>query len=360
MVNRQVGNDLHLKDALGYILEFARGVIRIQIINLNRYRDIIERFSQLRILVIGDLMVDKYIWGSGIRLSSEAAVPVIKVSREDYSLGGAANIAFHLSNMGATIHLCGLAGYDDAAHHLRYQVSQNGMNAGGIFPSSDRPTTQKIRIMSTEHNQILGRFDYEQSNPMSKEELAMVTQFIRTYADEIDLLILSDHGRGMFQTEDFNRFLKDMTSRGRIAVYAQSRSSCPSCLNWVDCFSISTRLASKLVLSESSQINPEPNLIARAIHSQFGIQNLLLYNGADRYISYYSNGEETFRYAEYSDQILDQTGIGDLVLSVFAASRLCGAGVDESIILAFKCMILKGKQVGTGRVTRDELLQIVS
>lgn len=304
-------------------------------------------------------MVDKYIWGSGIRLSSEAAVPVIKVSKEDYSLGGAANIAFHLSNLGATIHLCGLAGYDDAAHHLRSKVSQNGMNAGGIFPSSERPTTQKVRIMSTEHNQILGRFDFEQSNPMSPEELAMVTQFIRTYSDEIDLIILSDHGRGMFQTPDFIRFLRKITSERKIVTYAQSRSSCPRSLDWVDCFSISLRLASKLVLSESSQINPIPNQIAHEIKKQFNIRNLLLYNGTDRDITYYSDGLEMFRYAEKTDQTLDQTGIGDLVLSVFSAARICGASIEDAVILAYKCMMMKGKQVGTGKISRDELIQSV-
>ncbi len=325
-------------------------------ISHERFNDITKNFNKARFMVLGDLMVDKYIWGVGIRLSSEAPVPVIRVDREEYRLGGAANIAFHLCNLQASTYLTGIVGYDDAAHHLRNQIVQTGIPAGGIFPSSARPTTQKVRIMSLEHSQILSRFDYEADTPLTDEEQASLRHYISTYSDEINSIVIADHGKGVFQSESFIRFIKELSQRRRLLTIAQCRTSELEKFSWVDHLIVNYKKAQHFLHLKKRQDYSGIELVGQSIRDYLGLSNLTLYDSASQTIALFRENQDVFKQNDIPIQLVDQTGIGDVATAALAVSLGSGASLEEAIILAQRGSISAGQQIGTGRITVQSLV----
>jgi D-glycero-beta-D-manno-heptose-7-phosphate kinase len=325
-------------------------------ITKDRVQKLIDNFPQLQVMIIGDLMVDKYIWGNCIRLSTEAPIPVIRVVREDYALGGSGNIAFHVTNLGATAHLCGLVGYDDAAFHLRTRIARSNINATGIFPSSHRPTTQKIRILSIDHSHLMGRFDYETSEILSSDEEATLTRFIETFIDEIDVMILSDYDKGIFKSESFIQQLQSIKSKSKCLTIAQSRANQIDKFEWVDHILISAKHASHVLNLKSKKEISGIKQLGKAILSGFSFKSFTIYDSTEQNMGLFKTDGEAFLYHQDHVQLIDQTGSGDVVLSILALGLASGASFEESLILAHRGFVAGGLQVGTGRIYAESLL----
>ncbi|RLC48765.1 MAG: hypothetical protein DRH70_00180 [Candidatus Coatesbacteria bacterium] len=184
---------------------------------------IMSAFEKLRILVVGDLMADKYVYGNAERLSPEAAVPVVKVKKEEYRLGGAANVAHNAKQLGATVLLCGVVGYDDAAHMFRKAVREAGIESGGIFPSSDRSTTLKVRVVALPYNQQIVRYDYESRRQLSENETPTVKRYIESNIDQIDAILISDYDKGMLLGDALPRFIIDLARHKNVPTIVHSK-----------------------------------------------------------------------------------------------------------------------------------------
>ncbi len=178
-----------------------------------------------RILVLGDLMADKYIWGDHLRMCKEAPVPVMRRVNEVYKLGAAANIASSIRQLGAEVYLCGIVGFDDAALSLRRAIAAAGIATGGLFPSETRPTTLKVRMMSQEYRQLLFRLDSESTTPLDEKEVASLRGYVETMLPEIDLLVLSDYRKGMFGVPSFSRWIVDEAGRCNVNTVVLGRPS---------------------------------------------------------------------------------------------------------------------------------------
>jgi len=181
------------------------------------------RISASRILVLGDLMADKYIWGDQLRLGKEAPVPVMRRVREAYEMGGAARLARLIKVLGAEVLLCGIVGFDDAAFSLRQLITSTGIGTGGLFPSESRPTTLKVRIMSEEYRQLLFRLDSEATNPLTEAELASIRGYLDAMLGEIDGLVLCDYQKGTFGNPSFDRWLIDAANQRGVKTFVSSR-----------------------------------------------------------------------------------------------------------------------------------------
>jgi D-glycero-beta-D-manno-heptose-7-phosphate kinase len=328
------------------------------LLTMEKTQAIISNFNQLNVMVIGDLMVDKYVWGSCIRLSTEAPVPVVKVVREDYALGGAGNIAFHAANLGAISHLCGIVGYDDAAYHLRTNVARAKIDATGIFPSAHRPTTQKVRIVTIETSRLMGRFDYESSQALLPDEEATLKRFIETYADDLDVLILSDYDRGMFKSASFIDFLYATATKRHVFTAALSRSNEIDHFTWVDHLLISSKLAAQILNTKLKRDVTGIGNLADEIYNLHKIEAFTIYDSMDQQMLMYRGGTPVMQYRESPIQLIDQTGMGDVALVISSLAFACEATPEEAIILAYKGFISAGQQVGTGQVFSENLLLI--
>jgi D-beta-D-heptose 7-phosphate kinase/D-beta-D-heptose 1-phosphate adenosyltransferase len=160
-----------------------------------RARDLIASFPGLLVLVVGDLMLDRFVVGRVSRISPEAPVPVVQFQTEHVRLGGAANVAHNIIALGGRASLVGLVGRDAGAAQLRQELSRAGGDAGGLVEDGSRPTTEKVRIV-TERNQQVARVDYEQDGDVSGQLEQELIERIRRFGSGAKALLVSDYLKG--------------------------------------------------------------------------------------------------------------------------------------------------------------------
>lgn len=167
-----------------------------QRITVDEARDIVDRMRGRRVLVVGDIMIDEWIWGTVSRISPEAPVPVVAVSNHSFTLGGAGNVASNLRALRASVAFAGLVGEDEFAGSVRRLLEDEEIDASGLFCASDRPTTRKTRVVA--HNQQVVRADWEAVHAASVHDRSRIAGFVRERAAGCDAVILSDYGKGLF------------------------------------------------------------------------------------------------------------------------------------------------------------------
>lgn len=157
--------------------------------------DLFDSFNRLKALVIGDVMLDSYIWGAVERISPEAPVPIVNVRKKDFRLGGAANVALNIAALGAQPILCALIGDDDDAKKLLIRLRENNISAQGIVTSNWRPTTVKTRIIAS-HQHVV-RVDEETDKVANLEEEKRLLQQIENLLPQCDVVIFEDYDKGV-------------------------------------------------------------------------------------------------------------------------------------------------------------------
>jgi D-beta-D-heptose 7-phosphate kinase/D-beta-D-heptose 1-phosphate adenosyltransferase len=162
-------------------------------------RTLFERMRERRVLVVGDVMVDEWIWGSVSRISPEAPVPVVAVSDHSFTLGGAGNVANNLRALGARVSFVGAVGADSFAHFVTDLLADEGIGSEGLVTISDRPTTRKTRVVA--HNQQVVRADWEATSPLDAADRLKLAKIVAREAAAADAVVLSDYAKGLFSRE---------------------------------------------------------------------------------------------------------------------------------------------------------------
>jgi rfaE bifunctional protein kinase chain/domain len=163
-------------------------------------QDSFEKFDDLRCLIIGDVMVDSYIWGAVNRISPEAPVPVFEVEKRESRLGGAANVALNVQSLGATPVLCGVVGADSKGQIFNELLKGLNLPTEGIMQDSSRPTTSKTRIISSSHHML--RVDEEELSKISEEIGAKLLAFVKSEISKgIDVIIFEDYDKGVLSEQ---------------------------------------------------------------------------------------------------------------------------------------------------------------
>src|SRR3990167_1246019 len=181
-----------------------------------RLLKLLEQFKNKKVLVIGDIMLDKYIWGEVLRISPEAPVQVVNVLKETYEPGGASNVANNVAALDGNAFMVGIAGNDEAKNILLEELKRKGINTNGIFTDNDKPTTQKVRIVG--RSQQLLRVDYEKKEHVHKNiESAMITFLEKTIKD-IDVVVISDYAKGVITPEISQRLIQISRENNKIVI----------------------------------------------------------------------------------------------------------------------------------------------
>src|SRR5712691_5401336 len=164
-------------------------------LDADRARDLVGRFADLPVLVVGDVMLDRFIVGRVSRISPEAPVPVVQFESEHLRLGGAANVAHNIVALGGRASLVGLVGVDGAAERLRDQLKAAGIGIDGLVEDRDRPTTEKVRIV-TERNQQVARIDYERDAEVAGDLVHVIVARVKRLGSGAKALLVSDYLKG--------------------------------------------------------------------------------------------------------------------------------------------------------------------
>ncbi|MBI3893764.1 MAG: D-glycero-beta-D-manno-heptose-7-phosphate kinase [Candidatus Wallbacteria bacterium] len=316
--------------------------------------DHLSRLGHPRMLVVGDLIVDKYVFGNVERLSPEAPVPVLDVVRESYVLGGAANVANNLLTLEADVTLCGLAGADTEQERLTELLEQKGIGAGGVFRDPARPTTVKTRVIG--QSQQIVRLDRESRQDASDEMHRQVCDFVGSMEERIDGLIVSDYGKGVI-TPRLLDFLRGLRQRRGIPVVVD-----PKDIHFQHYrqFNLITPNTAEASLGAGFKIKDEKTLLeaGRKLREELDLQAILITRGPQG-MSLFKRDGPTLHIPTVARDVFDVTGAGDTVSSVMGLAVASGVPLEDSAYLANFAASVVVRIFGTATVKRVEIRRAI-
>lgn len=314
------------------------------------YKKIISRFKDKNILVIGDIILDHYIWGKVDRISPEAPVPVVEVTRESFLLGGAANVAYNIVSLGGKASVIGINGQDIAGEALMNILMQRGVNCDGIF-TENRPTTVKTRVIA--HNQQVVRFDREDKKYVDGKILKGILNYINSVILNYDAVIVSDYKKGMISPELVKDIVKKTKPKGTfIAVDPK--------IGHFD-FYKGVSLITPNVMEASSgsniEIRDDKTLLkaGKSLMKKLSCKAVLITRG--------EQGMSLFRKEKVSHiptvarKVYDVTGAGDTVISAFTLAYASGANMEDAAVIANHAAGIVVGEVGTAVTTADQVME---
>jgi D-beta-D-heptose 7-phosphate kinase / D-beta-D-heptose 1-phosphate adenosyltransferase len=303
-----------------------------------------------KILVVGDLILDEYIWGSVQRISPEAPVPILETRSENLALGGAANVANNLVGLGCEVHLCGAIGQDEKGDKLLKTIHDRSIQTEGIFRFVHRPTTSKMRIIA--HNQQVLRVDKEDNRPITEETEKKLIQYINQVIPGMDGVICSDYHKGIL-TEKVIKAVTHRAQKSQKSVIVDPKSSDFSLYKGATVITPNLR---EVARSVPIKIEDKADLgrAAEYLLSLTKAQAILITQGKDG-MSLYQNKEKLVSIPTVAKEVFDVTGAGDTVISVFSMAVFVGFDYEEAAWLSNMAASVVVGKVGTAVVTLTEI-----
>jgi D-beta-D-heptose 7-phosphate kinase/D-beta-D-heptose 1-phosphate adenosyltransferase len=311
----------------------------------------IDRFPQARVLVVGDLVLDHYVWGRVTRISPEAPVPVVTVTRESMLLGGATNVVNNVHSLGGQVSVCGVVGRDDAGRRLAGILRDKGITTDGLIVSDDRPTTIKTRVIA--HNQQVVRFDRETKDRISKETHDRIFDYVRNRAEDgLDAVVISDYSKGVV-TKDLVRDIVKLAKKRGLIVSVDPKVNHFGIYSGVTILTPNTKEAS---LGSKIEIEDEVSLLkaGKLLLRRLACDSVLITRGEHGMSLFERNGRTT-HIPTMAQEVFDVTGAGDTVIGTLTLAMASGAATgDAARISNFAAGIVVGI-VGTATVDPEEL-----
>jgi D-beta-D-heptose 7-phosphate kinase/D-beta-D-heptose 1-phosphate adenosyltransferase len=323
-------------------------------LSLKRADALIEKFKKVRILVIGDLIMDHFIWGKVRRISPEAPVPVVEVTSESIVLGGSANVVNNIHSLGGRAAITGVIGSDNDGRRLVEMLKEKGIASEGIIKDPRRPTTIKTRIIA--HSQQMVRFDREKKDRISPETSARVVSYIKKAVKAADLVVISDYAKGLITQQLVEEANAVCQSLGRqIAVD-------PKVEHFDYYKGVTIVTPNNLEASQASGVDiTDDETLHRAgevLFNRLGCQALLITRGENG-MSLFEPSSET-HIPTVAKEVFDVSGAGDTVIGTLALALASGADFREAAVLAnFAAGVVVGK-VGTATLSPEELHEAAS
>jgi len=313
-------------------------------------RATLSRFPGRRIAVLGDVMIDRYLWGRVERISPEAPVPVVEIERESFTLGGAGNVAANLKALGAEPVLIAVVGADAEARTLREAFQARGVSPDSLIEDPARPTTVKTRIVA--HSQQVVRADRESRADIAGEALARLLEVLARELPKCDGFVISDYGKGVIHPPTLERALGLARARG-CAVSVDPKESHIDAYRGV---SILTPNQHEAGWVQGRRITDEASLmdVGWGLQKRLDAQALLVTRGPEGMSLFERGGRYTYQPTE-AREVFDVTGAGDTVVSVVALALAAGADFPSACRLANHAAGIVIREVGTATCTREQL-----
>ena len=314
--------------------------------------ELLERIKSLRLLVIGDVMLDRYVRGEVSRISPEAPVPVLHVDGEDSVAGGAANVGLNAADLGASVDLGGVFGQDETGERLLALLAERGIACDPAFTSSQAPTICKTRVMAG--NQQICRVDREESHQAYAPNLDALSELLAEKARNADAVIVSDYAKGFVNDE----MLTLLRSEAKfLAVDPKPRRS----LNYDSPDLMTPNKAESLQLAglERGDFDEFPaDAIAAAIHDSHRPHRLAVTLGADGMLLI-ENGKVIQRIPTAAREVFDVSGAGDTVIAAMTLALAAKSTFEEASAFANLAAGVVVAKVGTATASPEEILHAV-
>jgi D-beta-D-heptose 7-phosphate kinase/D-beta-D-heptose 1-phosphate adenosyltransferase len=310
----------------------------------------ISKFDRCNILVVGDLMVDEYLWGDVERISPEAPVQVVTIKDEDFSLGGSGNVVSNVVALGAKVSAVGVIGTGTDGQLLLNKLNELGVDIAGIFQDSNRPTTRKTRIIAS--NQHVLRIDRETKESISEPAFEAIAKYLEDKIPDVDVVLISDYGKGLITEALMARLIAAAQKHKKITI------ADPKGLDFSKYSGVSLITPNKkeAALASGIEVVDETTLIeaGNKILQRVGIDKLLITCGKDGMVLFDRN-KAPYKIRAETRQVYDVSGAGDTVLAVLGLSVASGISFEDGAVLANTSAGIVVGKVGTATVSRQEL-----
>lgn len=310
---------------------------------------ILDNFKNIKIGVVGDLMLDDYIYGTVERISPEAPVPVVNVKEEKFVLGGAANVVNNLASLGAKTICFGVIGNDANGERLLGAFADKKIDVSGLIRDKERTTIVKRRIIGS--NQQLLRIDWEDITPISTFLEYALLRNIESKIDELDAVILSDYDKGVLTPMVAKEIVRMCRDRGKIVTVDPKPKNA---LNYYGATSMTpNRKEAKECLGMERATNMEE--VGKELKEKLKLDNLLLTRSEEGMSLFIEN--KIVNIPTFAKEVYDVTGAGDTVISVFTLAAASGVSWHEAAKIANTAAGVVVGKMGTSTVTKDEILE---
>jgi D-beta-D-heptose 7-phosphate kinase/D-beta-D-heptose 1-phosphate adenosyltransferase len=317
--------------------------------SLNELRAFLETFPSNRLLVLGDVILDRYWWGECDRLSPEAPVPIVRKQRSTVRPGGAANTAANLVALGAAAAIAGVVGADGPAAELRNELKASGITAF-LVEDPARPTTSKTRIMAV-HQQV-ARVDEEETTALPDDLAAAVAQWVAGELASCQGVVISDYGKGFLTPGLLARVIALANEKG-CRTFVDPKGA--GFKRYSGCFLLKPNRLELGHLTGMPVRNREETLKAgRALASWMPGTTILVTEGAEGMTAFSPDGREE-HVSSIRRQVFDVTGAGDTVLATVSLAICAGATLRQAVELASRAAAIAVSGMGTVAVTREQL-----
>jgi len=311
---------------------------------------ILDRLDRARVVILGDLIIDQYIWGKVKRISPEAPIPVVEVVRESFSPGGAANVASNLRALGASVEICGIVGDDPYGRMLLSMLIEKGIDTRFVVTDAGRPTILKTRIIA--HRQQVVRVDREDTRLIEGKGLQEMKEHLQAAIPSADAVILEDYGKGVIQEGLLREIIPMARGLGKIVTVDPKR-------NHFDFYQDVTAITPNRQEAEEAtgmQISDGKGLREVGIRLMESLRcEAVLITMGDQGMCLFEAGEPPLEIPARAREVYDVSGAGDTVIAVFTAALVVGATFREAAVLSNLAGGLVVEKLGTAVVTSEEI-----
>ena len=311
-------------------------------------------FSNVRVLIIGDVMLDEYVWGDVNRISPEAPVPIVEIQQKTHVAGGAANVEANIHSLGGSVYLISLVGDDTQAENLRTTLKKMYILTDSLVVDPSRVTTTKTRIIA--HSQQIMRLDTEiRTTPKNEIEILLIDQ-IKQLVNMVDVCVISDYAKGVISKRIASEFIKESLNAGKSILVD------PKGNDYTKYEGVSMITPNMAEAQQATGIfsKDETNLllIGRQLRKIIGGGNVLITRGADGMSLFHADDTDVIHIPTQARNVYDVTGAGDTVLGTLALAIGVGMPIEDAVRLSNKAAGIVVGKIGTSTVTEQELFGI--
>lgn len=315
---------------------------------------ILKRFEEMRIFVIGDLMLDRYAWGRVMRISPEAPVPVLKILGENLLPGGAANVGSNLRSLGASVEICGVVGKDYEGERLLELLEQIEIDSKNVILDPKRPTTTKTRLIAG--TQQIARMDREETNPISDELKNRLMEVIMKAVEECQPhgIIISDYAKGLIR-DDLSVEIIQLAKKEGIFVAVDPKGRDFAKYSGTNVITPNQKEAEEVcgfLIEDERTLRKAVDILMEEIHA-----DCVLITRGKQGISFCAKGGDVKTIPSDAREVFDVTGAGDTVISASTLSYLSSKSWEDSVRIANRAAGVVVSRVGTAIVTQADLIE---
>jgi rfaE bifunctional protein kinase chain/domain len=312
-------------------------------------RTLFDRMRGRHVMVVGDLMLDEWIWGAVTRISPEAPVPVVAVTDHSFTLGGAGNVASNLRALDAKVTFVAVVGDDGFAGNVRELMRAEQIDDRGVLTAKDRPTTRKTRVVA--HNQQVVRADWESTAALPEADRKGVATFVREHASECDAVILSDYAKGLLSREIVEAasacqlVLADPKPQN-LDLYADVTCAAPNAQE--------AAIATGIQIVDDASLEEVGSRLLQRLRCRYVVVTL-----GEHGMALFGRDGERLAIPSVARTVFDVSGAGDTVIAVLTLALAAGASMERAMQLANFAAGAVVEKLGTATASADEVIALV-